>query len=85
MTVQGIFERSLNGITELVYEHYRQQPEKFVNRWYAMGLNKKVGIELAGEAEPYIKYPGDKTWSGTTLRWMSFGYELKITPLQVFL
>lgn len=83
VTVQGIFERSLNGITELVYEHYRQQPEKFVNRWYAMGLNKKVGIELAGEAEPYIKYPGDKTWSGTTLRWMSFGYELKITPLQV--
>lgn len=48
-----------------------------------MGLNKKVGIELAGEADPYIKYPGDKTWSGTTLRWMSFGYELKITPLQV--
>ena len=83
VTVQGIFERSLNGITELVYEHYRQQPEKFVNRWYAMGLNKKVGIELVGEAEPYIKYPGDKTWSGTTLRWMSFGYELKITPLQV--
>lgn len=28
VTVQGIFERSLNGITELVYEHYRQQPEK---------------------------------------------------------
>ncbi len=83
VTVQEIFERSLNGITELVYEHYRQQPEKFVNRWYAMGLNKKVGIELAGEADPYIKYPGDKTWSGTTLRWMSFGYELKITPLQV--
>jgi len=83
VTVQGIFERSLNGITELVYEHYRQQPEKFVNRWYAMGLNKKVGIELAGEVDPYIKYPGDKTWSGTTLRWMSFGYELKITPLQV--
>ncbi len=83
VTVQNIFERSLNGITELVYEHYRRQPEKFVNRFYAMGLNKKVGIELAGEAEPYIKYPGDKTWSGTTLRWMSFGYELKITPLQV--
>ena len=83
VTVKEIFERSLNGITELVYEHYRQQPEKFVNRWYAMGLNKKVGIELAGEADPYIKYPTDKTWSGVTLRWMSFGYELQITPLQV--
>jgi len=83
VTVKEIFERSLNGITELVYEHYRQQPEKFINRWYAMGLNKKVGIELAGEADPFIKYPTDKTWSGISLRWMSFGYELKITPLQV--
>lgn len=83
VTVKEIFERSLNGITELVYEHYRQQPEKFVNRWYAMGLNKKVGIELVGEADPYVKYPTDKTWSGISLRWMSFGYELQITPLQV--
>ena len=84
VTVQSIFERSLNGITELVYEHYRKQPEKFVNRLYAMGLNRKVGIDIVGEAEPYIKYPTDKSWSGTSLRWMSFGYELKVTPLQVF-
>lgn len=83
VTVQEIFERSLNGITELVYEHYRKQPEKFVNRWYAMGLNRKVDIDVVGEAEPYIKYPTDKTWSGTSLRWMSFGYELQVTPLQV--
>lgn len=83
VTVQSIFERSLNGITELVYEHYRKQPEKFVNRLYAMGLNRKVGIDIVGEAEPYIKYPTDKSWSGTSLRWMSFGYELKVTPLQV--
>ena len=52
VTVQSIFERSLNGITELVYEHYREQPEKFVNRLYAMGLNRKVGIDIVGEAEP---------------------------------
>ena len=83
VTVQSIFERSLNGITELVYEHYREQPEKFVNRLYAMGLNRKVGIDIVGEAEPYIKYPTDKSWSGTSLRWMSFGYELQVTPLQV--
>lgn len=83
VTVQEIFERSLNGITELVYEHYRKQPEKFVNRWYAMGLNRKVDIDVVGEAEPYIKYPTDKSWSGTSLRWMSFGYELQVTPLQV--
>lgn len=81
VTVQSIFERSLNGITELVYEHYRKQPEKFVNRLYAMGLNRKVGIDIVGEAEPYIKYPTDKSWSGTSLRWMSFGYRVKGDPV----
>ena len=54
-----------------------------MNRLYAMGLNRKVGIDIVGEAEPYIKYPTDKSWSGTSLRWMSFGYELQVTPLQV--
>ena len=35
------------------------------------------------EGEPYIKHPGEKEWTGITLPWMSIGYELKITPLQV--
>ena len=33
--------------------------------------------------EPYIKYPEDKSWSGISLPWMSIGYELKVTPLQI--
>ena len=61
----------------------KDRPEKFVNRWYAMGLDKKTGICLPGEIEPYIKYPKDKSWSGISLPWMSIGYELKVTPLQI--
>ena len=83
ITVKQIFERSSNGISRLVYENYKNQPEKFINRLYAMQLNKKVGIELLGEGEPYIKYPTDKDWSGISLPWMSIGYEVKLTPLQV--
>lgn len=81
--MKQIFERSSNGISRLVYENYKNQPEKFINRLYAMQLNKKVGIELLGEGEPYIKYPTDKDWSGISLPWMSIGYEVKLTPLQV--
>jgi cell division protein FtsI (penicillin-binding protein 3) len=37
---------------------------------------------MIGEGKPYIKHPKkDSTWSGTTLPWMSHGYELKMTPL----
>ena len=83
VTVKQIMEKSSNGIAKLVYDHYKDRPEKFVNRWYAMGLDKKTGICLPGEIEPYIKYPKDKSWSGISLPWMSIGYELKVTPLQI--
>lgn len=84
ITATQIMEKSANGISKVVYERYKEHPEKFVNRWYAMGLDKKTGICLAGEAEPYIKHPKDKkSWTKITLPWMSIGYELKITPLQL--
>lgn len=83
VTVKQMMEKSSNGIAKLVFDHYQNRPEKFVNRWFSMGLDKKTGICLPGEADPYIKYPKEKGWSGITLPWMSIGYELKITPLQV--
>lgn len=82
-TVKRILEKSSNGITKLVFDNYKHRPEKFVNRWYAMGLDKKVGVCLKGEADPYIKYPNDKSWNGATLPSMSIGYELQLTPLQI--
>ena len=39
VTVKQIMEKSSNGIAKLVYDHYKDRPEKFVNRWYAMGLD----------------------------------------------
>jgi cell division protein FtsI (penicillin-binding protein 3) len=46
-------------------------------------LNKPLELEIKGEGIPSMKYPGDKDWWGTSLAWMSYGYELKLTPLQV--
>ena len=46
-------------------------------------LTIPTGIELEGEAPPNIKNADDVTWSGITLPWMSVGYELEITPLQL--
>src|SRR5665647_1696822 len=84
ITVKQVFEESSNvGTSKLIYEHYRNNPKDFVNRLYAMRLNKPLGIQLKGEGEPLIRYPGDKLWSGLTLPMMSHGYEVELTPLQI--
>lgn len=84
ITVRDAFEQSSNvGISRMIYESYKEHPEKFINRLYSMSLNKPLGIKILGEGIPKIKHPSKKqTWYGTSLPWMSIGYELTITPLQ---
>ena len=84
MTVKQIFEKSSNvGVAKIITQAYEKNPEKFVDRIYGFGLNKPLELELKGEGKPYFKYPGDSDWWGTTLAWMSYGYESKMTPLQI--
>jgi cell division protein FtsI (penicillin-binding protein 3) len=84
LTVIQVFEESSNvGTSRLIYDHYKNNPKDFVNRLYAMRLNKPLDIQLKGEGEPLIRYPGDKLWSGLTLPMMSHGYEVLMTPLQI--
>ncbi len=84
ITVQRAFEASSNvGISRMVFENYKDKPEQFVNRLYEMGLNRKLGIEIKGEGEPDIKYTDSELWSGISLPWMSIGYEVRMTPLQI--
>ena len=33
--------------------------------------------------EPWIKNTNDSTWSGVSLPWMAFGYEIKMSALQI--
>lgn len=83
ITVREAFEKSSNiGISRIVFDNYKDNPNRFVNRLYSIGLNKPLGVEIKGEGQPVIKYPGDPSWSGVTLPWMSIGYEVKMTPLQ---
>ncbi len=84
ITIQQVFEKSSNvGVSKLIYKFYKKQPKKFIERLYALHLGDKLGIEIKGEKKPFIKYPGDKFWSGISLPQMSIGYELNITPLQI--
>ena len=77
------FEVSSNtGIVQLIHSNYKNQPRKFIDRLYNMGLNEKLGITILGEGQPKIPYPSDQNWNGITLPWMAYGYGVELTPLQ---
>ena len=84
ISLKEAFEKSSNvGVSKIITAVYAKNPQKFVDRLYKMNLNEPLGLEIAGEGNPFIKKPRDKDWSGTTLPWMSIGYEVKQTPLQI--
>ncbi|MBC6400477.1 MAG: transpeptidase family protein [Ekhidna sp.] len=84
LSVQQVFEKSSNvGIAKLVSEHFGETPEKFIDYLKQMKLHQPLNFQMIGEGRPYIKDPSASTWSGVTLPWMSYGYEIKMTPLQM--
>lgn len=85
LTVREAFEMSSNvGISKLINEAYKDKPEEFIQFIYDLPLNQKLGIEIQGEGKPVIKHPYQiNIWYGTSLPWMSIGYELLLTPLQM--
>ncbi len=78
------FEVSSNtGLVKLIYSNYKNNPTKFVDRLYKMGLNNTLDLPIIGEGIPKITHPSDKkNWDGLDLPWMAFGYGVSLTPLQ---
>ena len=77
------FEVSSNtGFVKIVHKGFKNNPERFVNRLYNMGLNDKLDLAFKGEGRPFIPHPNDKMWSGISLPWMAYGYGVSLTPLQ---
>lgn len=84
ISVKRAFEVSSNtAVTRLIYKYYKDNPAAFTNRLHAMHLNEPLGLQIPGEGQPLIKTPKSKSWSGLSLPQMAYGYELKLTPLQM--
>lgn len=84
ITVQHAFEVSSNvGISQLVHKAYSSNPRRFIERLREMGLGQPLGLEIPGEGQPFISEPGSQSWSRVSLPWMSIGYEVSFTPLQI--
>ncbi len=92
-TLLNAFAMSSNvGIASLATKHYQGtdkqgnvKAKKLLRRLEQFNITYQTGIELAGEPMPFIKDPikDSKDWSGLTLPWMSIGYEMEMTPLQI--
>ena len=81
--VSKAFEVSSNtGMVKLIYDNYKDNPERLVDRLINMKINQKVNVDIKGEGEPRIPHPDDEGWSGISLPWMAFGYGVSMTPLQ---
>ena len=93
-SIRNAFEISSNvGIAKLVEQNYGSKnakndnlaAAKFIERLKQFNLHVPTGIEIEGEALPTMKeaYSDEDLWSGITLPWMSIGYEVRVTPLQL--
>lgn len=84
ISLKKAFEVSSNvGIVKLIHDNYKDQPHRFVDRFYTLGMHKKLGLPIKGEGAAKIPKPGDSNWSGLSLPWMAFGYQVSFTPLQL--
>ncbi len=83
INVQRAFETSSNvGISKTVTKYFSKNPKAFIAKLNSFHLNQKLGLSIPGEGVPRIKQVKDKDWYGTSLPWISIGYESLVTPLQ---
>lgn len=83
VTIKKAFELSSNVISKVIFDKYRDEPQQFIDRLHQFGLTDSLGINIKGERDPTYSKPGDSQWWGGSLAWMSIGYEIQLTPLQL--
>lgn len=85
LTLQRVIETSSNvGIAKLANEAYPGKAglKQLLDRLEYMMLDRRTGVKIAGEEEPYFTRPNDPTCSGVTVPFTAIGYEVLLTPLQ---
>jgi len=84
ISVQDVFERSSNiGVSKIIFKTFMNKPEKliqYIENWH---FGKPLTFQIEGVGSPFITKPKGQGWSGCSLPWMSIGYEVKVSPLQI--
>ncbi|MFY0683678.1 MAG: PASTA domain-containing protein [Balneola sp.] len=79
MTFQEVIQKSSNVATAEIA--MRLKPQVFYQYARNLGFGSETNIDLSGEVAGILNKPYD--WSLVSLPWMSHGYEILATPLQV--
>ncbi len=75
------------GVSYVIDKFYGQNPEKYVEGLYRVGIHEDLKLPLVGYFPPIIRMPHKNkrgqydNWSKTALPWMSIGYETQIAPI----
>ncbi|HET8829437.1 MAG TPA: penicillin-binding transpeptidase domain-containing protein [Pelobium sp.] len=84
INMRTAFERSSNvAIVKQILNGYKETPAEFTKGLRELHLNDKLGLQIAGEGAPWIKTPEHESWSGLSLPQMAYGYEIKMSPIQI--
>jgi len=79
-----VFEKSSNvGTSRMIYTAYSDSAQAFIDGLYRIGINRPLGLQIAGEGKPYIKTTKSRYWSALSLPWMSIGYEISLAPIHL--
>lgn len=84
LQVEEIIQASSNvGTTMMVQKAFGNNESAYVEKLWSFGLNDSMPVQMKGIAKPRIKHPkkNKDEWYGTTLAWMSIGYETAIPPI----
>ena len=83
-TIRNAFEQSSNiAFATLVEDAFVDNPQRYIDLIYKTKINEPLNLDIIGEANPDIKSTKDKRWSKLSLPWMSIGYEVMMTPIQI--
>lgn len=71
------------GVSKFIDKFYHNQPDKYVDGLYRVGIAEDLHLPIPGAAHPWVRHPKpDKSnWSNTALPWMSIGYETQVPPI----
>ncbi len=82
-TLLHAFEESSNvGMAKIAVEYFVPNPDIYFKQLSKLRMDSTSGIDLRNEQAPFVYRPGKVGWEGTTLAWMAFGYNIKVSPLQ---
>ena len=82
LTMPQILYNSSNvGTSSIIYDNYANNPQRFIDLLKGTKIHKAGDLKIPGHGHVKIKDPSMKSWSYTTLPWMSIGYEIQIPPI----